>query len=145
MRASLPILLFAAVLCGCGDARDQVETPGQAFVDAYEIAYGAGDAQVFFALHTKASQRHLVTQNMPKGHERTVLAWFNEFRKALDARAPSPLGGPYARERREGDKLICVIREAGGTRERELTLVQEDGAWRLDLLHTYMPFVAPNR
>ncbi len=144
MRLLGPLALCLC-LSACGDDELPAETPGQAFVDAYEIAYGAGDAHVFFALHTKGSQRHLVTQGMQKGYERTVLAWFNEFRKALDARAPSPLGGPYARERREGDKLICVIGEAGGTRERELTLVQEDGTWRLDLLDTYMPFSAPNR
>ena len=41
--------------------------------------------------------------------------------------------------------LICVIREAGGTRERELILVDEDGRWRFDLLNTYMAFVDPEK
>ncbi len=137
---------FATCLCLAACAEEEpVFLPGLAFVDAYETAYEANDAQAFFKLHTKASQRHLVTHGMPENRERTPEGWFMEFRRQIDPKAPSPLGGPYARERREGGKVICVIRQAGGTKERELTLVEEDGAWKLDLLDTYMPFVEPDR
>jgi len=135
------LIVLCSLLAACGEdeAPPIVTPPGLAFVDAYEAAYGDDDADAFFALHTKASQKYLVTEGMPEGRQRTVGGWFMGFRKGLDPEAPSPLGGPYASERRDGDKLICVIRKAGGTEERELTLVQEDGAWRFDLLDTYIP------